>query len=253
MAKFKEFSKETWNEIKSKIDDALSEVPAPWYAAFDADGTLWSNDAGNNFFDFEIDNKLLDLPPDPWSYVYGIKAKKAEDAFLWLAQIHKSKKIDEVRSWAKKCFEAQPNYPYLESIKDLIEYLQFKGVEIIVVTASVKWAVEPGVEPLGISPDNVLGIKTKIAKDGTISDVQDGPITYQAGKKIALLERTKNVLPILAAGNTTGDLELIQLATHVKLAVTSATSESKVYKSEVALQEIAKKNSWICHSFIQKD
>lgn len=248
MSNFKEFSDKTWDLIKSKIDDALSSRPEPWYAAFDADGTLWDNDAGNKFFDYEIDNKLLDLPEDPWKHVYSIKAKKAEDAFLWLAQIHKNKKISEVKKWSKQCFEAEKKYPYFESVRNLIEYLQFKGVEVIVVTASVKWAVEAPVVPLGIPAENVLGVTTKI-ENGIVTDIQDGPVTYGKGKTEALLKRTNGVRPILAAGNTIGDRELIESATHVQLAVLSATEQMKIYQSELALEEIATKNKWLLHRF----
>lgn len=250
MSKFKEFSEKTWDLIKAKIDDALSVTPEPWFAAFDADGTLWDNDAGNKFFDYEINNKLLDLPADPWAHVYKIKDQSPESAFLWLAQIHKNKNIKEVRAWAKKCFEQEKNYPYHQSTKDLVEYLQFKGIEIVVVTASVKWSVEPVCVPLGITEENILGVKTKISPDGTITDIQDGPITYKNGKTSAFLEHTNNIKPLLAVGNTTGDLQLIELATHIRLAVASATPDSKIYKSEVELQNYAQKNGWIRHSFI---
>ncbi len=248
MTNFKEFSDKTWDLIKSRLDTALSEIPEPWYAAFDADGTLWDNDAGNKFFDYEIDNNLLDLPKDPWGHVYSIKANRAEDAFLWLAQIHKNKKISEVKKWAEQCFLQEKNYPYFESIKNLIEYLQFKGVEIIVVTASVKWAVEAPVKPLGIPAENVLGVTTKI-ENGIVTDLQDGPITYGKGKTDALLQHTNGVRPIVAAGNTIGDLELIDSSSHVKLAVLSATSQMKIYKSELLLEEHAQKHNWLIHRF----
>lgn len=250
---YKDFSEETWSFITQKIEEATN-APGPHYAAFDADGTLWDNDAGNAFFDYEIENKLLSLPEDPWKYVYSIKDQDPRKAFLWLAQIHKGQPITTVRQWAQDALVARDGVQVFPAIKKLIEYLKSKNVNVFVVTASVKWAVEPCVAQLGIPFENVLGVQTKI-ENGIVTDIQEGPITYREGKIDALLAKTKGIKPILACGNTMGDYWLLDAATHVSLAVRTESQEisfqdKDIMNQEHKLYQEALARKWLTHSFL---
>ncbi len=251
---YSDFPKDVWAKIHRSIDEA-HDKNLPKIAAFDADGTLWDNDAGNAFFNYEIENKLLDLPQDPWKFVYSLKDKKATDAFLWLAQIHKGLHIDTVKSWAKKACEQQ-QMEYFPAIKNLIDLLKKNSFEIYVVTASVKWAVEPCVERLGIPAENVLGFQTEI-HDGIVTDKQAGYSTYREGKAEALLAHTHGKKPILSCGNTMGDFWLLDLASHIPLAVRSISDTIKfqdkdINNQELKLYEEALKKGWITHNFVEK-
>ncbi len=250
---YKDFSEETWSFITQKIDEAV-KGPGPHFAAFDADGTLWDNDAGNAFFDYEIDNKLIPLPPEPWKYVYAIKDKNPRDAFLWLAQIHKGLPITTVRQWAQDAFIARDGIAVFPPIKKLIEYLKSKNVNVYVVTASVKWAVEPCVAQLGIPFENVLGVQTKI-ENGLVTDIQDGPITYREGKSEALMQKTNGIRPILSCGNTMGDYWLLDIATHIPLAVRTESHEAAFKDKDIMNQELklyheAISRKWLTHNFL---
>ena len=46
--KYKTFSPELWQLIDRTLDEVLKSNPSP-VAAFDADGTLWDTDLGENF------------------------------------------------------------------------------------------------------------------------------------------------------------------------------------------------------------
>lgn len=250
---YKDFSDEMWSIITQKIDDAV-QAPGPHYAAFDADGTLWDNDAGNAFFDYEIDNKLIPLPEDPWKYVYAMKDKDPRAAFLWLAQIHKGLPLTTVREWAQSSFDKNNGIHCFPAIKRLIDYLKSKNVEVFVVTASVKWAVEPCVAQLNIPFDNVLGVKTKV-ESGIITDIQDGPVTYREGKITALLEKTNGIKPILSCGNTMGDYWLLDNATHIPLAVRTESHEvafkdRDIMNQEMQLHKEAVERRWMTHNFL---
>lgn len=250
---FKDFSENLWTTIFNQVQSAI-QAPAPHYAVFDADGTLWDNDAGNSFFNYEIENKLIPLPQDPWRHVYALKEIDTLRAFLWLAQIHKGVPIQKVRTWAKEALQKSGPIVFFPAIKKLISYLQKNNVEIFVVTASVQWAVEPCVELLGIPPKNVVGVKTKI-ENGIITDIQDGFVTYQENKLKALLERTHGKKPLLACGNTMGDFWLLDSATHVKLAVRTESDElhfkdQNIKKQEEHLYQEACERGWLTHNFL---
>ncbi len=248
--KYKEYSKDIWNHIEQSVEAALKIHPRP-VAAFDADGTLWDIDLGETFFQHQIEKKLVPLPENPWDHYHELKKKNNDprEAYLWLAQLNKGVSLTKVREWAQQAVtEAQP-IPVFQEQQKLIEFLLGKNVEVFIVTASVKWAVEPGAQLVGLDSDHVIGIETKV-QSSLVSDQQKGIITYRQGKVDALLERTGGRKPFLSAGNTTGDLQLLQAATHVALAVSAASREDALFKTEMELQEQAKKNSWLSHRFV---
>lgn len=251
---YKDFSDETWNKISLAIEDA-HQKKLPKIAAFDADGTLWDNDAGNAFFDYEIENKLLSLPENPWDYVYSLKDKNPVHAFLWLAQIHKGLSIETVKTWAQASYQKN-KVSYFPAIQKLIALLKKNNFQIYIITASVKWAVEPCVKNLGIEEDFVLGFQTQI-QNGIISDKQEGHSTYKEGKAQALLEKTNGQKPLLACGNTMGDYWLLDIATHISLAVRCihqniAFQDKDITSQEIKLYEAAKQQGWITHNFAEE-
>lgn len=245
---FKSFTTEFKDHLYSDIEGLIAKATGPLYAAFDADGTLWDFDLGETFFHYQIKHSRLSLPKSPLQYYLDLKAKNPQQAYLWLAQINQGKTLEEVRGWAENCVAEYGNLPIFPDIKELITYLTNKNVKVFVVTASIKWAVEPGAKRLGIPYDQVLGVQTKVV-DGVISDEQEGEITYKKGKPSALLGITQGVQPILCAGNTTGDLQLLESSLGVKLAVGASGAGEDLLATESELASIAKEKNWYYHRF----
>jgi HAD superfamily phosphoserine phosphatase-like hydrolase len=246
--KYKDYSADIWNRINTTLDQVLKEDSSP-IAAFDADGTLWDIDLGETFFHYQIDNKLVDLPKDAWNHYEEMKAADPKKAYLWLAQICKGQTLEQVHAWAREGVSAAAPIPVFLEQKRLIDLFHKKGVRIFIITASVKWAVEPGAEMLGLKKSDVIGIETYV-DDGVISDRQKGIITYREGKVSALLEHTNGKKPFFASGNTMGDYQLLQSATHLSLAVSAASRDDKLFKTEKELQDNAVKHGWQYHRFI---
>jgi phosphoserine phosphatase len=247
--KYKNWSPEIWRAIEMALQEEL-QSGARAIAAFDADGTLWNTDLGEAFFKFQIDRQLLSgLPPRPWEHYRKWKdSGDPRPAYLWLAQINKGHSIEKVRSWAEASVKALEPLPIFAAQEKLIQLLLKNKVEIFVVTASVKWAVEPGALRLGIPQKNVLGIQTKI-KDGRVSDELDGLITYRQGKAEALLAATGGLQPFLCCGNTLGDLSLLERATRVRLAVGAASRQEELFEAEEKLRVEAKNRNWFIQQF----
>jgi HAD superfamily phosphoserine phosphatase-like hydrolase len=248
--KYKDYSKEMWDRIHTALDYALAKDSEP-IAAFDADGTLWDIDLGETFFHHQIDNKLVELPPQPWEYYQELKKKNDDpsEAYLWLAQINHGQKIETVRTWAEQAVKLQHPVPIFEEQKKIIKLFQSKGVRVYIVTASVKWAVEPGAKMLGLDADAVIGVETTV-ENGVITQSQKGLITYQMGKVEALLERTRGKAPFFTSGNTMGDFQLLNSATDLAMAVSAANQDDRLFKTENDLQKIAQQKSWLHHRFI---
>ena len=244
------FPKQYWTQIESTLHD-LKKTEQKIYAAFDADGTLWDTDLGENFFNYQIDQKHIPLPNAPFDHYIEMKKLNNDprDAYVWLAQINKGLPLEQIRSWAQQAFDSIQPKPIFTEQQRLIDLLKSFNVQIYIVTASIKWAVEPGARALGLSNDNVIGVETLVS-DGIITDTPVLPITYRQGKVEALLQKTLSQKPFLCSGNSSGDIELLQAATHLRLAVSAASRDDKLFKSEKELTDIAVANNWMHHRFI---
>ncbi|MCB0362547.1 MAG: haloacid dehalogenase-like hydrolase, partial [Bdellovibrionales bacterium] len=178
-----DLSEQLVRKIILSLEKVIDESEGPFYAAFDADGTLWDTDIGENFFHYQIENRLVEnLPPDPWEHYLKLKKEISPPAaYLWLAQINRGHSLEEVRAWSQECNKKGPAIPYLKGQKKIISFLHSKKVNVYVVSASIKWAIEPAAAIFDIPQERCLGVKTKIDPKGIITDIQDGPITWQKG------------------------------------------------------------------------
>jgi len=247
---YKDFSPEVLKKINQSLDRAKNTQSQP-IAAFDADGTLWDTDLGESFFDYIIDYNKVPLPAEPWEHYKRLKKKKPEEAYLWLAQICQNFDLSQIQSWSDDCVK-RLNPPLFEAQKNLIDHFVQSGVQIYIVTASIKWAVEPGARLLGLSNDQVIGIETKV-HNGKITDQQNGVITYRQGKVEALLSKTHGQKPFYCSGNSEGDTELLGCSTDLAMAVSASRRDDPLFRSENELFKIARSKGWLTHRFVEDD
>lgn len=247
---YRPFPNEYWNKIEQTIQKQQAQN-SELIAAFDADGTLWDIDLGETFFQFQIDQKQVELPADPWNHYFDLKKVNNDPrpAYVWLAQINKNKSLQQVKAWAQQSFDLIKPNPIFQEQKKLIDLFKKNNVKVYIVTASIKWAVEPGARALGLHEDDVIGVETKVV-NGIITDEAVYPITFRQGKVDALLNQTKNKKPFFCSGNTIGDFELLNCATDLKLAVSAASRDDRLFKSENELLQKASDNGWWGHRFI---
>jgi len=252
-----EFSSGLWNDLQTSLTQARMRTSDRVIAAFDADGTLWDDDAGERFFQWQIDHcGFGHLPEDPWSYYRELKKKDPQSAYGWLAQINAGRTLEEVRAWAEACFQSLAPWPYFKSQKLLIDHLHTLGVEVYVVTASIKWAVEPAAfHIMGIPPERVLGVTTDLVGDRSdlVGTQISLPVTYRQGKADALLKATGGRRPVLSCGNTYGDIQLIDIASDFKLMIQSQSALTSVrpglLSEELRLREYGRPLGWRLHAF----
>lgn len=247
--KYKSYPETFWKQLNETLTE-LKKNQSPLVAVFDADGTLWDTDLGENLFHYTIDNRLVELPPNPWDHYLELKKKNSDprDAYLWLAQIYNGQTLEQVRTWSDEALKSLQPFPIFDEQRKLIEILKNNHVLIKIITASITWAVEPGARALGLENSAVIGVETHV-KNGIITDQRNGVITYRAGKVDGYKQKNATI-PFLASGNSEGDVELLEFSSHLKLAVSAANREDRLYKSEFQLQQIAKEKNWHFHRFI---
>lgn len=245
---YKRYPETFWTHINTVLDSQKNSEK-PLIAAFDADGTLWDTDLGENFFQYQIDHKLVELPHNAFDHYLDLKKLDTQNAFGWLAQINAGQKLTTVQQWADEAFQTIHPKPLFDEQKKLIHLLLENNVKVHIVTASITWAVQAGAKEFDLPIDSVIGVETEII-DGLISTTVCTPVTYRQGKVTGLLKKTNGIYPFLASGNTMGDFELLQSATDIRLAVSAASPDDPIYRTEKELQEQAKKLNWFNHRFI---
>jgi phosphoserine phosphatase len=202
-------------EAAIRAGEGLGEV-----AVFDADGTLWADDVGEDMFRWLLaQGRLLGGAPgrDLWAE-YEAKCKASPyDGYGWLGACLAGLEERELEAlaagfyaehYARKVFPAQ---------RALVEALHEAGWEVWIVSGSPRWMVVPGALDLGIPRERVVGVEVAV-EGGVLTDRVLEPVTCHQGKVEAIGQRIGK-RPRLAAGNAMTDHEMLCLASDVVLTV----------------------------------
>jgi phosphoserine phosphatase len=187
----------------------------PRVAAFDCDGTLWSGDAGETFFDWEVRGGIVsaDVGTAMRARYAEYKAGKVseDDMCGEMVTMHKGM-TEAVMMTAASDFMAHvfPGKIFAE-MQDLVIRLQENGCEVWAVSSSNEWVIRAGMKPFGIGEDKILATKVEI-ENGVITDrlirVPSGP-----GKPKALREVVRKEVDA-AFGNSRWDADMLAFARH---------------------------------------
>ena len=105
---YRDYETAFFEGITKKLLRAMDTYDGPYFAAFDADGTLWDNDLGEQFFQYQIDH--AELPSlqglDPWEHYNNEKQKHPQMAYLWLAQISQGQSFSRSKIGPKPLLKA---------------------------------------------------------------------------------------------------------------------------------------------------
>jgi len=187
----------------------------PRVAAFDCDGTLWSGDAGERFFDWEITQGVVS--PEVGRVMRAryveYKAGKVSEEDMCGQMVTMHKGIGEavmMKAAADFMQHAFPGHIFPE-MQELVGRLHDSGCEIWAVSSSNEWVIRAGMKIFGIADDRILAAKAEL-QDGVISDrllrVPSGP-----GKPKALREVVKKEIDT-AFGNSRWDTDMLAIARH---------------------------------------
>lgn len=213
--------------------------PEQRIAAFDNDGTLWSEQPYYNQVAFALDRIKALAPAHPgWrdrpafrAVLEGdfktILASTPRDRLELLAASHAGMTTDEferiVKDWTATARHPRFNRPYTDlayrPMRELLAYLRAGGFTTYIVSGGGVEFMRPWTEGVyGIPPERVLGSTIRVKyelRDGRpalvrlpeIDFVDDGP-----GKPVGI-HRHIGRRPILAFGNSDGDYEMLRWTT----------------------------------------
>jgi phosphoglycolate phosphatase-like HAD superfamily hydrolase len=241
----------SWNEgaAKTAITDFVSRTatdggpdfvaPAERIAVFDNDGTLWSEQPVYFQLAFALDQVKTMAPDHPeWKDKEPFKSLLAGDLKAVLASgekglgeilavSHAGMTTEDftkaVKDWMASARHPKFDRPYNELIfqpmVELLSYLRANGFKTFIVSGGGIEFMRPWVEQAyGIPPEQVVGSsgvvtfelngdKPVLKKEAKIEFVDDGP-----GKPVGI-NRFIGRRPVFAAGNSDGDLQMLQWTT----------------------------------------
>jgi phosphoserine phosphatase len=130
------------------------------------------------------------------------------------------------------------------NINELIQNLKNYGFEVWIISASPELLYQ-GVlsRELGIPVTHIIGTKSVVSNGVTTNKIVL-PVPQDYGKADAI-ETIIKVKPILAVGNSTSDVEMLNYSSSLKVIVNPNDSEKVDYLGDKTLKEYAESHNWI--------
>jgi HAD superfamily phosphoserine phosphatase-like hydrolase len=187
----------------------------PQVAAFDCDGTLWSGDAGERFFDWEIEQGVVpaELGQAMRARYVEYKAGRISEEGMCGEMVTMHKGLTEaamMKAASDFMTHAFPGHIFPE-MQELVERLRENGCDIWAVSSSNEWVIRAGMKAFGIPANRILATKVEL-ENGTITDrlvrVPSGP-----GKPKALREVVRKDIDAVF-GNSRWDADMLMIARH---------------------------------------
>jgi phosphoserine phosphatase len=187
----------------------------PRVAAFDCDGTLWSGDAGETFFAWEMKRGIVsaDVGESMRARYAEYKAGKVseEDMCGEMVTMHQGlSDADMMKAATEFMTTAFPGRIFPEML-ELVRRLHDTGCEIWAVSSSNEWVIRAGMEQFAIPADRILAAKVHL-DGGKVTDrlvrIPSGP-----GKPMALRDVVRKDIDA-AFGNSKWDTEMLAHAKH---------------------------------------
>lgn len=198
----------------SKFIDSVLRLESK-LAAFDCDGTLWSGDAGESFFSWEIESGLIPEAIGRWAkdryseYKAGLVSEEIMCGEM--VTIHRGLSEESIQKATDKFFDDVLAQGIFTDMQALVREMQKNGCEVWAVSSSNQWIIRSGMRHFGIPSNRILATEVRINK-GVVTDelirIPSGP-----GKPSAIREVIAR-RPDATFGNSIWDKEMLEMAPH---------------------------------------
>jgi phosphoserine phosphatase len=146
------------SQAKEFIESVLALRPA--LAVFDCDGTLWSGDAGADFFYWEIERGMVSREVAKWARARyeEYRAGKVDEEQMCGEMVIMNQGLSHraLQRAAEDFFDEVVSPRVFREMQELTGRLASQGCDIWAVSSTNDWVVGVGAERFGIAPDRVL-------------------------------------------------------------------------------------------------
>ncbi len=185
----------------------------PRVAVFDADGTLWDLDSGQQFFYWELEQRLVGEEVACWAapryrdYLAG-RVGEAEMCGE-MVTLHAGMSEAQLERAANEFFRAEVARTVFPEMMELTRRLAESGCEVWAVSSTNEWVVKAGVRAFGIAEDHVLAAAVAI-EDGRVTDRLLRVPTDE--DKANVLKAVLKGTPDAAFGNSLHDAAMLEMS-----------------------------------------
>ena len=145
-------------QAKQFVDSVLALKPS--IAVFDCDGTLWSGDAGADFFHWEIERGLVSREVGEWARAryddYKAGRVGEEQMCGEMVTINRGVSHEALRRAAAEFFDEVVSHRIFPELQELTRRLAAQGCELWAVSSTNDWVVEVGAGRFGIPRERIL-------------------------------------------------------------------------------------------------
>ncbi|HZR59247.1 MAG TPA: haloacid dehalogenase-like hydrolase [Terriglobales bacterium] len=203
--------------LSSKAVEFINSVLdlEPKVSFFDCDGTLWSGDAGESFFSWELERGVVS--PAVASTMLARQADykaghvSEDDMCGEMVTMHAGIQESDMAGFANEFFTEKFVQNIFPEMRELVSRLQNAGCDVWAVSSTNSWVIEAGMKHFNIPANRILAASV-LAENGVITDhlvrVPSGD-----GKPKAIREVAK-VDPDAAFGNSRWDAAMLRIARH---------------------------------------
>jgi phosphoserine phosphatase len=205
------------SSLRPKQTEFIATVlkSSPRLATFDCDGTLWSGDAGEGFFSWELDQGLVSDEIARWArprYADYRAGKVAEDVMCGeMVTMHRGLREEVVQQACDTYFALAVEPNIFPEMRVLIDQLHARQCDVWAVSSSNQWIIRSAMRSFGIPPNRILAAEAAV-ENGVIVDrlvrVPSGP------GKVEAIRSVVRSSPDCAFGNAIWDREMLALAKH---------------------------------------
>jgi len=185
------------------------ESDAPRTAVFDADGTLWRGDVGEDLLRFLAASQVV--RSDAYGRYDAVLEHAPVEAYGYAVRVMAGVREAELEAACATFFTQRYLGRIFPFVRPLFDVLRRAGVTPWLCSASPRWIVEAGARALGVEPEHVIGVDAEVDA-GVLTDRLRLPVTAGPGK-VEWLSR-RGVTPGFAAGNGELDLDMLAAARH---------------------------------------
>jgi phosphoserine phosphatase len=193
------------------IDSVLQLQPR--VAAFDCDGTLWSGDAGESFFSWEIAEKLVsdDVAVQMQARYADYKGGNVPEDVMCgeMVSMHRGMIEADVQRMATRFFDLHFTDRIFPEMRSLVKELIAQECDVWAVSSTNEWVIRAGMRHFGIPRDHVLAAAVAI-ENLRITD-KLVRIPSGTGKPSAIRAATHSE-PDAAFGNSRWDADMLATA-----------------------------------------
>ena len=183
----------------------------PTLAVFDCDGTLWSGDAGERFFDWELKRGVVSDEIVRWARArheeYKAGNVSEDDMCGEMVTLHKGLRVEEILRLSSEFFDEHFIRRIFPEMRRLIAELQSSGCDVWAVSSTNQWTIQAAMRHFGIPENKILA---------TLSAVENGIITDRLVRVPSGIGKPKAILevigrpPDVAFGNSRWDAEMLR-------------------------------------------